>query len=34
MALFFLALFFRFKHLNQMTPADREWLGGSGDGGR
>lgn len=26
MALSFVKLFFRFKHLNQMTPADQEWL--------
>ena len=27
MALSFLAMFFRFRHLNKMTPADKEWLG-------
>ena len=26
MALSFLGLYFRFKHLNKMTPADKEWL--------
>ena len=26
MALAFLVMFFRFKHLNKMTPADKEWL--------
>ena len=26
MALAFLIIFLRFKHLNKMTPADREWL--------
>lgn len=26
MALSFLVLFFRFRHLNRMTPADKEWL--------
>jgi formate dehydrogenase subunit gamma len=26
MAISFLALFFRFRHLNQMTPVDKEWL--------
>ena len=26
MALSFIGLFFRFKHLNKMTPADKEWL--------
>lgn len=26
MAISFLAAFLRFKHLNRMTPADREWL--------
>jgi formate dehydrogenase subunit gamma len=27
MAVSFLAMFFRFKHLNKMTAADKEWLG-------
>ena len=27
MALGFVIMFFRFKHLNKMTPADKEWLG-------
>ena len=26
MALSFLGLYIRFKHLNKMTPADKEWL--------
>ncbi len=31
MLLSFLGLFFRFKHLNRMTPADREWLSRIGE---
>jgi formate dehydrogenase subunit gamma len=31
MAVSFLAIFFRFRHLNQMTPADREWLNRVGE---
>jgi formate dehydrogenase subunit gamma len=31
MALSFIKLFFRFKHLNQMTPADKEWLNRIGE---
>ena len=31
MAVSFLALFFRFKHLNAMTPADKEWLSRAGE---
>ncbi|MBL8492040.1 MAG: formate dehydrogenase subunit gamma [Rhodocyclaceae bacterium] len=31
MAVSFLAMFFRFRHLNAMTPADREWLNRVGE---
>lgn len=31
MAVSFLAIFFRFKHLNVMTPADKEWLNRVGE---
>lgn len=31
MAVSFLKLFFRFKHLNEMTPADKEWLNRVGE---
>jgi formate dehydrogenase subunit gamma len=31
MALSFIKLFFRFRHLNQMTPADKEWLNRVGE---
>lgn len=31
MAVSFLAIFFRFKALNAMTPADKEWLGRIGE---
>jgi formate dehydrogenase subunit gamma len=31
MAVSFLGLFIRFKHLNQMTPVDKEWLGKVGE---
>jgi len=31
MLLSFLGLFFRFKHLNRMTPADRKWLSRIGE---
>lgn len=31
MLLSFLGLFFRFKHLNRMTPADKEWLNRIGE---
>ena len=30
MAVSFIALYFRFAHLNKMTPADKEWLARSG----
>jgi formate dehydrogenase subunit gamma len=31
MAVSFIAMFFRFKHLNQITPVDKEWLGRIGE---
>ena len=31
MALSFLGLFLRFRHLNQMTAADKEWLARAGE---
>lgn len=31
MALAFVSMFFRFQHLNRMTPEDREWLSRAGE---